>query len=289
MCQKKINNTGIVHLGISDHSLIYGCRKIALTKPPPKVVEIRNYKNYNLHAFKHDLTRSFSACNWAEKDPNILWEQSKTAFDQTSKIHAPTRLRKVRSEYALWLNEQIKKAMNNRDYFKKKAVKTKSNYYNQAYRTNRNHVNKLINNAKKTYYKTTIENNKANPKQMWKHINQLVSRVSKTTHIPTIKVGNKVIEDEEGIAETLNEYFFNVGPELSNQIAKSETEIDYYMKPVSVEFKFQDIPTGDVMNILSNLKESKSCGYDKISAKILKDSSEIIAPMLMSASFTDRL
>ena len=170
---------------------------------------------------------SFSACNWAEKDPNILWEQFKTAFDQTSKIHAPTRLRKVRSEYAPWLNEQIKKAMNNRDYLKKKAVKTKSNYYNQAHSTNRNHVNKLIKNAKKTYYKTTIENSKANPKQMWKHINQLVGRVSKTTHIPAINVGNKVIENEEGIAETLNEYFSNVGPELSNQIAKSETEIDY--------------------------------------------------------------
>lgn len=67
---------------------------------------------------------------------------------------------------------------------------------------------------------------------MWKHINQLVG-ISKTTHIPIIKVGNKVIEDDKGIAEALNEYFSNVGPELSNQIAKSETEIDYYMKPVS--------------------------------------------------------
>ena len=52
------------------------------------------------------------------------------------------------------------------------------------------------------------------------------------------------------------------------------------MKPVSVEFKFQDIPTRDVINILSNLKESKLCGHDKISAKILKDSSDITAPIL---------
>ena len=44
------------------------------------------------------------------------------------------------------------------------------------------------------------------------------------------------------------------------RLQKSETEIYYYyMKPVSVEFKFQDIPTGDVINIHSNLNESKSC------------------------------
>ena len=75
-------------------------------------------------------------------------------------------------------------------------------------------------NAKKTYYKTTIENSKATPKQMWKHINQLDGRISKTRHIPAFKFGNKVIEDEEGIAEALNEYFSNVGPELSNQFCK---------------------------------------------------------------------
>ena len=45
---EKINNTGIVHLGISDHSLIYGCRKIALTKSPPKwlkpeIIKITTY------------------------------------------------------------------------------------------------------------------------------------------------------------------------------------------------------------------------------------------------------
>ena len=77
---------------------------------------------------------------------------------------------------------------------------------------------------------------------MWKHVNQLVGRISKTRHFPAFKFGNKVRECWPG---TLKPVF--------------QKDIDYYMKPVSVEFKIQDIPTGDVINIHSNLNESKSC------------------------------
>ena len=59
------------------------------------------------------------------KRSNILWEQFKTAFDRNSKILAPTRHGKVRSEYAPWLNAQIKKAMNNRDEKVKKKLRKK--------------------------------------------------------------------------------------------------------------------------------------------------------------------
>ena len=54
---------------------------------------------------------------------------------------------------------------------------------------------------------------------------------------------------------------------------------DYYVKNL---FRLNLISTGDVINVLSNLNESKSCGHDKISAKILKDSSELTAPILTS-------
>lgn len=76
---------------------------------------------------------------------------------------------------------------------------------------------------------------------MWKNINQLIGRVSKTTSIPKIKKGETTIENDQEISETLNEYFSNVGPELLNQIPKNDIEIDDYIKPVSDEFKLQDI------------------------------------------------
>ena len=42
----KIKESGVFHLGISDHSLVYACLKISLPLNKPKMVESRNLKNY---------------------------------------------------------------------------------------------------------------------------------------------------------------------------------------------------------------------------------------------------
>ena len=75
---------------------------------------------------------------------------------------------------------------------------------------------------------------------MWKHVNQLVGRISKTRHFPAFKFGNKVRECWPG---TLKPVF--------------QKDIDYYMKPVSVEFKFQGIPTGCLSNFLTSKNLSR--------------------------------
>ena len=44
-----ILEAGVVDLGISDHSLVYLCRKIGIPKEPTKIVFSRQFKNYNPH------------------------------------------------------------------------------------------------------------------------------------------------------------------------------------------------------------------------------------------------
>ena len=92
------------------------------------------------------------------------------------KKHAPTRFRKVRSKYALWLTESLKKSMYHRDYLRKMAVKHNSQYFNEAYKRQRNKVNKNVKESKSAYYKNSISCNKKNPKVMWKYINQLIGK-----------------------------------------------------------------------------------------------------------------
>lgn len=90
------------------------------------MVETRNFKNYISYDFNVELYSALEMCNWETDDPNVLWDNFKTAFNNIADIHAPTRCRRVRSEYAPWLNNDIKRKMINRDYLKKKAIKTNS-------------------------------------------------------------------------------------------------------------------------------------------------------------------
>jgi hypothetical protein len=51
-----INGSGVIHLWISDHSLIYIQRKISVPRKQPKVIKSRNFKHYNSNNFKSDLS-----------------------------------------------------------------------------------------------------------------------------------------------------------------------------------------------------------------------------------------
>ncbi len=82
---ENIINSGVVHLGVSDHCLIYGCRKISLCKTSPKIVESRNFRHYKTLEFKRDLSIALSNCDWSADDPNALWKQFRDRFNDVSK------------------------------------------------------------------------------------------------------------------------------------------------------------------------------------------------------------
>ncbi len=75
-----INGSGVIHLGISDHSLIYLQRKISIPRTEPKMIKTRQSKHYNVNNFKSDI---FAQLNdetfWNNTlDPNVSWEIWKT-------------------------------------------------------------------------------------------------------------------------------------------------------------------------------------------------------------------
>ena len=53
---KKIADSGVIHTGISDHSLVFTIRKIHISKKQDEnIVEIRNMKNFDDKKFVEDL------------------------------------------------------------------------------------------------------------------------------------------------------------------------------------------------------------------------------------------
>ena len=44
---EKISYSGVIHTGISDHSLVFAIRKISVVKKHEHSIEIRNMKNFN--------------------------------------------------------------------------------------------------------------------------------------------------------------------------------------------------------------------------------------------------
>ena len=280
----KVKESGVFHLGISDHSLVYMCLKISLPREKPKIVESRNLKNYNINDFNNHISHLLSNAAWNHTDPDQSWDQFKNIFNYVSDIYAPIKTRKVKSTYAPWLTTEIRCEMNKRDYLKKRAVKSNSKSLHRVYKAKRNEVNKLIRSAKFRYCKDNINLNKHNPKEMWKNINHVISgkgRYSKTTTISAIKddLGN-TIHDEKLIADQLNKYFVEIGPKLSNKLPASPRVFSEYLDPVDCEFQFLMINDETVYKKIMKLKPNKGAGLDKIPQKLIKDSAVVITPYL---------
>ena len=94
----------------------------------------RNFKHYNSNNFKSDLSTYLYDQIFCDTmlDPNIMWENWKTIFLSVADFHAPERTKKVRSEHAPWITENIKQTMRRRDFLKKKAVRTGSKQFHDA-------------------------------------------------------------------------------------------------------------------------------------------------------------
>ena len=107
---------GSIDLGISDHHLIYAAFSTRRSNPKPKFITLRNYKNLDNEKLQRNLEEapwhivSRSAVEDVE-DSVYLWE---TVFKDIMESNIRRRNVKVRHKSLLWINSEIRKAMNQR-------------------------------------------------------------------------------------------------------------------------------------------------------------------------------
>ena len=66
-------NSGVLHLSISDHSLIYLVRKAQYKRNGSRIVEVRSLKNFSRENFLRDLELKQCGNVHCFEDPNEMW------------------------------------------------------------------------------------------------------------------------------------------------------------------------------------------------------------------------
>ena len=140
-----------------------------------------------------------------------------------------------------WKGLEFKLMCRSRDRLKKLAVSHKSDILMQAYRQMRNRVNKLNLNLKREFFANKIASYDGDLKTTWKTINQVPNRKSMTTHIASLEVEGKTVSGDTAIAESMNNFFCEIGKTLSDKIPQSSNPLldnDCEVNPESVQFHF---------------------------------------------------
>ncbi|XP_072023357.1 uncharacterized protein [Amphiura filiformis] len=208
----KVNDSGVIHTGISDHSLVF----VNIGKNTKK---------------------------------------------------------RVRDKKAPWLTDDIIKLMRERDCLKKKAIKTGLSKDWSDFRSMKNRVNYEIKHSKKSYVANSIQTNSNNTKQVWNTIRQIIPGKSKGTSITCIKGVNGNETEPKDIANIMNTFFANIGPDLAAKIpnACADGQLVNERMPHSREsFMFQPVSHQYVLSKLRSLPEGKATGTDDLPSKLIK-------------------
>ena len=282
---ENISCSGVIHTGMSDHSLILSIRKINIVKKDKgkqNTINIRNMKNFNEEHFLTDLgNQPWEYLYYFWENTDQTWDIWKELFLEILNKHAPLQSKKVSSNKIPWLTSAIKSLMYERDKLKRKAVIRSLETDWKNYKQMRNKVNKELKEAKVSYYSNKIANQKQNPKAAWKTINQILGRKKKPTIINELHTADKTLKSSEEISEGFNKFFTDIGRNLANNVALSNCHFEEFIQPSMSEFKlFNPITVDTVHQLLTSIATNKATGIDQISCKFIKISAPIISATL---------
>ena len=113
----KISKSGVINIGISDHSAVYLTRKFAhLRSNMHKTVEVRQLKNFNEAEFLRDLRMIDWNRVTTHNNPNEMWDFWKHLLASVIDKHAPFRTKRVKNKRSPWITNELLRELHKTDF-----------------------------------------------------------------------------------------------------------------------------------------------------------------------------
>ncbi|XP_072028067.1 uncharacterized protein [Amphiura filiformis] len=303
MCNnmQKIQQYGVIPYGVSDHYIIYCTRNHVKNKTNShKGIQMRSLKKYSKEVFVELLHN----VNWSSvyRSGNVdeAWLSFRDLFSTILDSVAPVKEVRIKNPSEPWITAEILECIRERDSWLCKTRKDKHmpDHYDK-YRKLRNKVINDIRNAKRQYMIDKIDENKDNPKQLWKHLKDLgyQSKSKESTNI-VLDVDGIKCHDKKDVADHFNNFFTQIASNLVSKLPKqesfsydveSEKFKNQYKDIVPDSFELQEVSEKFVLNEIQSLDINKSTGLDGIPARFIKDAAEVIkGPITYIVNFSLR-
>ena len=172
----KICQSGVLPVGLSDHFITYCTRKSSRGYiGKHNTIKIRSLKNYSVIDFLNKLRNIDWTVVTNCTEVNTAWPKFKDIFINVLDEIAPIKQIRIKTRTEPWMNGEILNLINERD---KALTIANKNKRNKALRNHfnflRNKVQREVRKAKSNYLKDRLEENKNNPKKIWKQFKMLV-------------------------------------------------------------------------------------------------------------------
>ena len=284
-------NTKCITFNISDHVpvlTILTQHTIDQTKINRRL--IRDMNKFQSENFLNDLQQNITNLDINElTSGNDLWNNFESILYSTLDQHAPIRMqsrKEFKKASSPWITYEIIKSIKIKQKLYKKAI-TKSNPSHWTkFKEYRNKLTRTMEKAKRNYYRKEINKTKANPRKLWKTLNNIINLKKNTNLTPNIKIYDDtdcLVNDPKIVSNIFNHYFANVGLELSNKIdsnLSNDENTPTNNNLIQHSFFLNPITPREMESYINKLHPNKATPKLSIPIKIIKISSTILSPII---------
>ena len=107
-------------------------------------------------------------------------------------------------------------------------------------------------------------------KQTWAIIKDTLQNKAREELPKKYLLNDRTLTNMDEIANEFNKYFINIGRLLSEEITSGHSSDEYLNDKTELVFNFTPVTEDYIANVISNLKNKSSYGYDNISNKLIK-------------------
>ena len=287
-----ITQSGVLAVGISDHLVIYCTRKVTRVKSGcHKCVKVRSLKKYTKDQFNELLMHCGLDCIYDISNVNEAYAFFKDKFVSILNTLAPIKEIRIKQDTEPWMCSEILDLIKQRDHYLKMFKQSKSSTDIAQHHMLRNQVTHKIKKAKAQFIKTSIVENKGNPTQLWRVLQDLgCSKKCKTKETSIgINIDNSICFDKVKVATHFNSFFSDIAGNLVDKLPPIIGKYGYdfvkkfYLDKVSMlvgDFSFTPVSQEHVHKMLIGLNSHKATGLDGMPARFIIDSADIICKPL---------
>ena len=252
----------------SKHNIVFGTLNFHVPCPPPYKRRIWDYKSAKVESIRKDLNK----VNWINLFINLNVNEMCLVFsDRLMEIfsnHISNKVITCNDKDAPWITPKLKTAIKrNTRVYRKWAKKGRNENDRENVRKSQNDTNKLIKDAKQSYYDKLgekLSDPQIGAKHFWNAFHRISNRTKKT-NIPPIILNDKYISNFRDKANIFNDYFSDQCNILDND--STLPDIEY---KTTASTNHVNISVEKIINIISKMNPKKGGGHDGISITMLQ-------------------
>jgi hypothetical protein len=243
--------SGTITTDITDHFVNFILVPITSNKSKkPKHITYRKFTPEKISAFKQTLINTdwstVKSCEDVDESYDRFISIYKHELDQHMP-HKSVHFNKYKHKKEPWISQGILISTKTKDkLFKSYSKITRPMEKEMAhvkYKKYRNLLNRLIRKAKAIYWHGIFSEFKNNMKKTWENINIILNKKSKKMSLPeNFYHRNSSLTDPSEIANAFNDFYVNVGPNLSQNMAASSLDHSNFLPPNSLNSNFFMFP-----------------------------------------------